>query len=145
MDKCVDWECNAVSYDANTIINPIVDIQRNPIPLDGSKIQTKASSEESYVKKSRTTSRTNPYLVDKAIQTDACPPPRPVRNEARRTDSTKNQKIVNPAKPPDICILLASPRRGDDENPLDGLSFNVGLGIITNEEDPNEVHWMKIF
>ncbi|PWN31982.1 uncharacterized protein FA14DRAFT_157921 [Meira miltonrushii] len=134
MDKCVDWDCNAVSYDANAALNPIVDVNRKPSSLTCSESQTKASSDGSHDAKTQKKS----YMVDKAVQTDACPPPRPVRNEARRVDSKKTQKAVTPIKPPDICILLASPRRGDDQNPLDGLSLNVGLGIVSNEEDPNE-------
>lgn len=134
MDKCVDWECNARSYDANTALNPTVVVGRNPNFSTGSESQTKASSDGSHDMKIQMKS----FMVDKAIQTDPCPPPRPVRNEARRNVSKKNEEVVAPIKPPDICILLASPRRGDDQNPLDGLSFNLGLGIVANEEYPNE-------
>lgn len=134
MDKFVDWECNAVSYDVNGTLHSNLDVERNSMASLGGESQTKAGSEK--------TQDTNSYkkadFVEKSVQTDASPPPRPARNGARKSEFSHRKQKLAMTKPPDICILLASPRGGDDENPNHGLSYNVGLGIVSSTEDPSE-------
>ena len=48
MDKCVDWECNALTYDSNAFLNPaIMETYRSPNSSTGNESQTKASSDGS--------------------------------------------------------------------------------------------------
>lgn len=65
--------------------------------------------------------------ADKSTQTGA-PPPRPARNSARLAEQVR--------KPPGICIMLASPRKSDNENHEIDEQGSVGLGLGNLDDLP---------